>query len=160
MSDLGGHSFLFAVSKILANKGDERNKDDEENQGEEVAVGVGDYIAKKIAHEGDGGPPEDASHDVVGKEFAVVHGSHSCDNRNKSTDRRNETGKNDGFSTVALGKLARVLDARAGKPERILACKEAFLASSARKYKSRAFVFLSLYVASNRLNLLKLRQER
>src|SRR3989344_3634285 len=119
MSDLGGHSFLFAVSKILAN-------------------------------EGDGGPPEDASHDVVGKEFAVVHGSHSCDNRNKGTDRRNETGKNDGFSTVALGKLARVLDARAGKPERILACKEAFLASSAPEYKSTAFLFLSLSVASKK----------
>src|SRR3989338_1935276 len=126
MSDLGGHSFLFAVSKILANKGDERNKDDEENQGEEVAVGVGDYIAKKIAHEGDGGPPEDASHDVVGKEFAVVHGSHSCDNRNKSTDRRNETGKNDGFSTVALAKLARRPLPPPGEPTQKIPAKKKF----------------------------------
>lgn len=102
-----------------------RCDDDKRNNGQKVAVDIGDDASKEVAKRRKPRSPEHTADDVVCEERFVLHAADSRKNGREGPNDRHKTSKDDGFFTVGFVEAARSLEMLFMKEERIFFFKDA-----------------------------------
>ena len=103
---------------------EEREDDDADDDGEEVAIDIRNHAAEEKSCEWHTDPPEETADDVVSRELAICHGADAGDNRNKCPDDRHESCEDHRLATMLDEELLSAFQISSMEEERFFPLKK------------------------------------
>ena len=125
---------LLVFSVEMPDRRSDREKDNQQNDWQEIAVDVGDETTKEEAERGQEHNPAGAANHIKRKEARVGHERHSRDDRDEGANDWEKAGQDDGLATVLLVELMCRDEMLTVEPDAVLSLKEAATETIANQY--------------------------